>query len=52
MSRLRSARSQELGARLRTDMRKLERWYKDSLAKISARQQTAKGAQAARLAHE
>lgn len=52
MSRLRAERGQELGARLREDTRKLQRWHESSLEKIAARRQTAQGALAARLAHE
>lgn len=52
MSQLRQERGQELGARLRDDMRQLRRWRDSALAKIANRQESAQGVLAARLAYE
>ena len=49
---MRQQRGDDLRKSLQDDMRKLQRWRQATLARIAAQEPAARGAQAARLAHE
>lgn len=52
MNKLRISRGQALGDRLRTDQRKLKRWYDAAKYRLDKEEMTARGALAARVTHE
>jgi hypothetical protein len=52
MSERRIERGQALGEQLRSDLRKLKRWYDAAMHRIAERELNARGAQAARLYRE
>lgn len=52
MAHKRQERGQELGTKLRTDLRALMKWHDAAIANVDARQFNAQGAQYARLARE
>lgn len=52
MAHKREERGQELGTKLRTDLRALMKWHDAAIANVDARQLNAQGAQYARLARE
>jgi ERCC4-related helicase len=52
MDKLRLARGQELGRRLRDDQRKLKKWYDAAMYRLAAEEMNARGSQVQRVYHE